>query len=146
MRSARKADPPELLRGSASSAAGEVPAGKAESLAALVPDMSSTATWHRHAQLIVHLLLQAGDQNANVRLAQSPASWVCREKSFMLGILGKEPSEPVELLLPKIAFSILICTNWRCSLEPHPVGTAWQPWKNCNECPAMDRTRALMLT
>ena len=68
-------------------------------------------------------------QNANVSLAQSPASWVCREKSFMLGILGKEPSEPVELLLPKIAFSILICTNWQCSVEPHPVGTAWQPLK-----------------
>lgn len=47
MRSASKADPPELPRGSALSAAGEVLAGKAESLAALVPDMSSTATWHQ---------------------------------------------------------------------------------------------------
>lgn len=51
MRSASKADPPELLRGSALSAAGEVLAGKAESLAALVPDMSSTATWHQSCSI-----------------------------------------------------------------------------------------------
>ena len=65
-------------------------------------------------------LLLGSDQNAKIRLAQSPASWVCREKSFMLGILGKEPSEPVELLLPKMAFSILIYTIWRCSIEAAP--------------------------